>query len=78
VNSISISQQLAHAHALLGWTYVSMFNLDSRTPIGEFTDKALDAGAKRWLSMIRTTGATLFWGLGTRGEGAQNWQRPIF
>ena len=36
----------AHAHALLGWTYVSMFNLDARTPIREFTDKALDAGAK--------------------------------
>ena len=36
----------AHAHALMGWTYVSMFNLDARRPIGEFTDKALDAGAK--------------------------------
>lgn len=36
----------SHVHALLGFTYVSMFNLDSRTPINELTEKALDAGAK--------------------------------
>ena len=44
--AVALDPEYAHAHALLGWTYVSMFNLDSRTPIGEFTDKALDAGAK--------------------------------
>ncbi len=43
--AIALDPDYAHAHALLGWTYVSMFNLDSRIPIGEFTDKALDAGA---------------------------------
>jgi len=31
---------------LLGWTYVTMFNLDTRMPIGAFTDKALAAGAR--------------------------------
>ncbi|MGA9281877.1 MAG: winged helix-turn-helix domain-containing tetratricopeptide repeat protein [Pseudolabrys sp.] len=44
--AVALDPEYAHAHALLGWTYVSMFNLDSRMPIGEFTDKALDAGAK--------------------------------
>jgi len=42
--SIAIDANYAHAHALLGWTYVSMFNLDTRTPIREFTEKALAAG----------------------------------
>ena len=44
--AIELDPDYAHAHALLGWTYISMFNLDSRTPIGEFTDKALEAGAR--------------------------------
>jgi TolB-like protein len=44
--ALVLDPEYAHAHALLGWTYLSMFNMDSRTPIGEFTDKALDAGAK--------------------------------
>jgi TolB-like protein len=35
----------AQIHALLGWTFVSMFNLDSRAPINELTEKALDSGA---------------------------------
>jgi tetratricopeptide (TPR) repeat protein len=35
-----------YAHALLGWTYITIFNLDTRRPIGEFTDKALAAGAR--------------------------------
>ena len=29
---------------MLGWSYISMFNLDTRRPIGEFTDRALDCG----------------------------------
>jgi TolB-like protein len=44
--AIELDPDYAHAHALLGWTYISMFNLDSRTPIGAFTDKALEAGAR--------------------------------
>ena len=44
--AITLDSEYAHAHALLGWTYVNMFNLDSRTPIGEFTDQALDAGER--------------------------------
>jgi TolB-like protein/Flp pilus assembly protein TadD len=36
----------AHAHALIGWIYVSMFNLDARVPITGFTDKGLEAGAR--------------------------------
>jgi TolB-like protein len=44
--AISLDDEYAHAHALMGWTYVSLFNLDARAPISEFTDKALDAGSK--------------------------------
>jgi TolB-like protein len=44
--AIELDPDYAHAHALLGWTYISMFNLDARTPIGAFTDKALEAGAR--------------------------------
>jgi len=38
-------QAHAHVHALLGWTYMNMFNLDSHAPIGELTEKALEAGS---------------------------------
>jgi TolB-like protein/Flp pilus assembly protein TadD len=44
--AVAIDPEYANAHALLGWTYVSMFNLDTRTPIGEFTDKALESGSR--------------------------------
>jgi TolB-like protein len=44
--AIALDPDYAHAHALLGWTYVSMFNVGSRRPIRELTDKSLDAGAK--------------------------------
>ena len=44
--AVGLDPNYAHAHALMGWIYVSMFNLVARRPIGEFTDKALDLGAK--------------------------------
>jgi TolB-like protein len=44
--AIKLDPKCAHAHALLGWTYASMFNLNSHVPIGELTDGAIDAGAK--------------------------------
>jgi TolB-like protein len=44
--ALDLDADYAHAHALLGWTYVSMFNLDARTPLSEFTDKAIAAGAR--------------------------------
>jgi TolB-like protein len=44
--AIDLDAEYAHAHALLGWTYLCMFNLDARMPIGEFTDKALEAGER--------------------------------
>jgi TolB-like protein len=44
--AIAIDADYAHAHALLGWTYVSLFNLVVGSPISEFTDKALDCGAR--------------------------------
>jgi TolB-like protein len=44
--AIDLDPNYAHAHALLGWTYVTMFNLDTRRPISEFTNKALAAGAR--------------------------------
>jgi TolB-like protein len=44
--AIKLDPKCAHAHALLGWAYASMFNLNSHVPIGELTDGAIDAGAK--------------------------------
>ena len=44
--AVGLDPNYAHAHALMGWIYVSMFNLDTRRPIGEYTAKALDVGAK--------------------------------
>ena len=44
--AIAIDPDYAHAHALLGWTHVTLFNLVVGRPISEFTDKALDFGAK--------------------------------
>jgi TolB-like protein len=44
--AIAVDADYAHAHALLGWTYVSLFNLVVGSPISEFTDKALDCGAR--------------------------------
>jgi TolB-like protein len=43
--AIALDGSYAHAHALLGWTYVTMFNLDTRRPIGEWTDRVLATGA---------------------------------
>jgi TolB-like protein len=44
--AVKLDQKCAHAHALLGWTYASMFNLNANVPISELTDGAIDAGAK--------------------------------
>jgi TolB-like protein len=44
--AIALDPNYAHAHGLLGWIYISMFNLDGRTPIGEFTDKAIELGTR--------------------------------
>jgi TolB-like protein/Tfp pilus assembly protein PilF len=44
--AIELDRDYAHAHALLGWTYVSMFNLDVGIPLGKFTEKAIEAGAR--------------------------------
>ena len=41
--ALTLDDTYAHAHALLGWTYVNLFNLDSRAPIGEITARAFDA-----------------------------------
>jgi len=44
--AVTLDADYAHAHALLGWTYVNLFNLDSHTPIGELTTRALDAAGR--------------------------------
>ena len=44
--AIAVDPDYAHAHALLGWTHVSLFNLVVGRPISDFTDKALDFGTK--------------------------------
>ena len=64
-------QGRAHVHALLGWTYMNMFNLDSHAPIGELTEKALEAG---------TTALALdeqdYWGHLVLGLGRARQRRP--
>jgi TolB-like protein len=42
--AVGLDADYAHAHALLGWTHLCMFNLNTRMPIGEFTEKALASG----------------------------------
>lgn len=54
----------AQIHALLGWTFVSMFNLDSRAPINELTEKALDSGATALTLNDRERWGHLVLGLG--------------
>ena len=44
--ALTLNDKYAHAHALMGWTYVNLFNLDSHAPIGEITERALDAAAR--------------------------------
>ena len=46
LEALSLDPEYAHAYALLGWIYISMFNLDTGKPIHEFTERALDAGTR--------------------------------
>ena len=46
LEALALDPDYAHAYALLGWTYVTMFNLDTGKPIHEFTERALDAGTR--------------------------------
>ena len=46
LEAIALDPEYAHAYALLGWTYITMFNLDTGRPIHEFTERALDAGTR--------------------------------
>jgi TolB-like protein/Flp pilus assembly protein TadD len=62
--AIELEPDYAHAHALLGWTYVTMFNLDTGRPIGEFTEQALAAGAKAVLLDDENPWGHLVLGLG--------------
>ena len=44
--AIAIDADYAHAHALLGWTHVSLFNLVVGRPLNEFVDRALEVGMR--------------------------------
>jgi TolB-like protein/Flp pilus assembly protein TadD len=44
--AVACEPDYAHAHALLGWTHITSFNLDTRRPIRESTEQALAAGAR--------------------------------
>jgi TolB-like protein/Tfp pilus assembly protein PilF len=46
LEAIAHDPEYAHAYAMLGWTYITMFNLDTGRPIHEFTERALDAGTR--------------------------------
>ena len=69
--TLEAPQVRAHVHALLGWTYMNMFNLDSHAPISELTEKALEAG---------TTALALdeqdYWGHLVLGLGHARQRRP--
>jgi TolB-like protein len=62
--AIAVDGKHAHAHALLGWTFVNLFNLDSRTPIRELTEMALDAATAALVLDDRDHWAHLVLGLG--------------
>ena len=70
--AIAVDPDYAHAHALLGWTHVSLFNLVVGQPISEFTDKALEFGARRWRSTARSRGPIWCWAWAIRGGGGRN------
>jgi TolB-like protein len=61
----------AHIHALLGWTYTNMFNLDSHAPMGELTEKALESG-----SIALTLDEQDYWGHLVLGLGHARQRRP--
>ncbi len=46
LEALTLDPEYAHAYALLGWIYITMFNLDTGRPIHEFTERALDAGTR--------------------------------
>lgn len=70
-STLDTPQGRAHVHALLGWTYVNMFNLDSHMPINELTERALDASAK-----ALTLDAQDHWGHLVLGLGHARQRRP--
>jgi TolB-like protein len=62
--AIDLDANYAHAHALLGWTYVSLFNLDAHMPISELTDRAFEAGTRAFALDDQDAWAHLVLGLG--------------
>lgn len=69
--ALKASQGCAQAHALLGWTYMNMFNLDSHARISELTEKALEAGA-----MALAMDEHDYWGHLVLGLGHARQRRP--
>ena len=63
LEALTLARNTRHAY---GWTYVSMFNLDTGKPIHEFTERALDAGTRAvelddqdpWGHLVRNSGTT--------------------
>ncbi len=62
--ALDLDPGYAHAHALLGWSYLCMFNLDTSRPIGEFTDQALAAGQEAVVLDDQEPWGHLVFGLG--------------
>lgn len=63
-STLESRQGRARALALLGWTHANMFNLESRTPINELTERSLDAGARALSLNAEDHWAHLVLGLG--------------
>jgi tetratricopeptide (TPR) repeat protein len=62
--AIELDANYAHAHALLGWTYVSLFNLDARMPMSELTECAFEIGTRAVALDDQDAWAHLVLGLG--------------
>jgi TolB-like protein len=70
--ALTLDPDYAHAHALLGWVYLTMCDLDTRAPIGEFTNRALAAGTRSITLDNEDPWSYLVVGLGHARRGRSN------
>ena len=70
--AITLDPDYVHAHSLLGWVYLTMFDLDTHGPIGEFTNKALAAGTRAITLDNEDPWSYLVVGLGHARQGRSN------
>jgi TolB-like protein len=71
-HAITLDPDYAHAHALLGWVYLTMCDLDTCGPISEFTNKALAAGMRATTLDNEDSWSQLVAGVGHARRGRSN------